>query len=192
MSTDLENNADISPIPLSIPGRPTGTNMPVDWEIDLEISADSVGFHQGPRQRRSGAKLIIWSWAAAVIDFCLISGIGLIFLASFLVVVNSQWGGAGNRGNEFLFIAGAGVVGILAFFYMIMLRSFLGFTVGEWACDLRLGSPQQRQSKFYTIQVLIRCGVLFATGIIFLPVFGLLLGKDIPGKLSGLSLFSLR
>lgn len=165
-----------------------------DWQVsDLDIVTSHVGFHQGPRQRRSGARLIIWSFAAAFIDACFVSGLALLFFASFLFVVKSSWGeglviGVGDY--VYLSILTGGLV--FSSIYMIMLRSFLGFTLGDWACGLRLGSPSQRESPYYTLRVLLRSLVLLMTGVLPLPILSLLLKKDLPGKISGLSLISLR
>ncbi len=75
---------------------------------------------------------------------------------------------------------------------MISIRSLLGFTIGEWACDLRLGQPHERLRNNYVIKVMLRSSLILLTGVVTLPVLSLLLGRDLAGVLSGLRLFSLK
>jgi hypothetical protein len=85
-----------------------------------------------------------------------------------------------------------GVLGLLSLIlaYMIMLRVFLGFTVGEWACGLRLGNLKQRLNRFYSLRVVARMIVLLCTGLFTLPALSLLFGRDIPGWIVRLPLIS--
>lgn len=172
------------------PQRPaiSWENIPQTWAAE----DSATGFHQGPRSRRRGAKLIIWSWFAALIDSFVLVGMSLIFLVSFLFVMKSSWVGFVSQGAEFFVLAGVSIFVVFSFFYMIMLRSVLGYTLGDWACDLRLGSQLQRQSSFYSFRVLLRSLFLMVTGVILLPLLSLLLRKDLAGSLSGVRIYSLK
>jgi hypothetical protein len=77
-------------------------------------------------------------------------------------------------------------------FYLIFLRSFLSFTLGEWACGLRLGSPKQRLMSSYIFKVTARTLLIYATGVIIIPALSLITGQDIPGRLLKLPLVSLK
>ena len=50
-------------------------------------------------------------------------------------------------------------------FYLMTTRCFFGATLGEWACDMTLGSMQKRQSPIYPILVAWRCFVMTITGV---------------------------
>lgn len=154
--------------------------------IEGEIVSQSQGFHSGPVQRRSGYKLIVWSWLAASIDCLLVFGFTLIFLFSVSFLLNTT----SKLSIDLVLRSGLMVLLLVAVFYMIILRSFLGFTIGEWACDLRLGSPLQRQSQYYSLKVMLRTAVIFLTGVMVLPIFSLMTGKDWAGKISGLNVVS--
>lgn len=73
-------------------------------------------------------------------------------------------------------------------FYLVISRSFLGSTLGEWAFDLAVGKKEQRDLATYPIRIAWRCLLMFATGIILLPIAGLIMGRDILGQLSGVCL----
>jgi hypothetical protein len=75
---------------------------------------------------------------------------------------------------------------------MITTRFFIGSSIGEAACDIRLGKPQERMSHWYFLKVVFRATLVVATGIVVLPIVSLIFGRDIPGMLSGLKLFSLK
>ncbi len=81
------------------------------------------------------------------------------------------------------------VFGGYLWLYMVMLRSFLGFTLGDWACGLRLGAIEQRLGPGYSLRVVFRAGIFIATGIIFLPILSLIVGRDLAGQWSGLQLW---
>jgi hypothetical protein len=76
--------------------------------------------------------------------------------------------------------------------YMITTRFFLGSSIGEAACDIRLGNPQERLSTWYFIRVVLRATIVVVTGVVLLPLLSLIFGRDIPGAVSGLKLFSLK
>ncbi len=156
----------------------------------LDFAHHSMAFHRGPNRRGQGYRLILFSWAAASIDILL----GLAFnsvsilLASFVMRVEFwRWieffHGSIIRMSFFSFI-------FSVFVYQMMVRIFLGFTIGEWACGLRLGSLKERLSKNYVYQVLLRSVVNFCTGFVVLPLLSLIFGQDLAGRVSGLYLMS--
>jgi hypothetical protein len=161
--------------------------LPIAKRNGLEILSQSQGFHSGPVQRRSGYRLIAWSVLAATIDLLILIGMTFIFVASagMLMKINSNF----IPKDTFYQLCGL-ILLTLTVFYMIILRSFLGFTLGDWTCDLRLGSPLQRQSKFYSLKVIARALLIAVTGFFTLPFLSLLTGKDWAGKITGLNLVS--
>jgi hypothetical protein len=90
-------------------------------------------------------------------------------------------------------IDGTIILGIATFtmaLYMVILRCFLGYTIGEWACDLRLGRPHQFVQPTYPIRVLLRFLLNLATGMITLPLLSLIVGQDLAGRWTGVALFT--
>ncbi len=69
-------------------------------------------------------------------------------------------------------------------FYLMTARSFFGSTMGEWACDMTLGTLEQRQSPIYPILVAWRCFIMTITGLVFLPLLGWIARRDLLGKLT--------
>jgi hypothetical protein len=72
--------------------------------------------------------------------------------------------------------------------YLIIFRSILGATLGEWAFDIQLGTRAEQESAYYPLRVIWRSIINIATGFVTLPILSLLIGKDIAGHLSGLTL----
>ncbi|HEX4925858.1 MAG TPA: RDD family protein [Bdellovibrionales bacterium] len=72
--------------------------------------------------------------------------------------------------------------------YLIIFRSFLGSTLGEWAFDIQLGSRAEQASPYYPLRVIWRSVIVIATGFVTLPLLSLLTGRDLAGRLAGLSL----
>jgi hypothetical protein len=156
----------------------------LDW-IDAEMA---TSFHGGSQPRSSRATMA-WSMAAFAIDLLAVTAMVCFFLLLSLVMQKLGW--ADFRWNReligktflpvFLLIDGA---------YLIFLRLFLGGTLGEWACGLRLGQIRQRLSSRYSLLVLARFAIVLGTGLIVLPLLSFVTGKDWAGKLSGLPLIS--
>lgn len=156
---------------------------------DQQILLRTSSFHRGPVWRRRGRKLIAFSWFAALMDSLLLLGLSLIFCSSLFL--GNRFGLNVSLSRDLFYELMMVVFIFLSCSYMIMLRSFLGFSLGEWACSLRLGSPSERLASIYGLRVLARVLVIFITGIITLPILSLLMGKDFAGKISGLKLYSL-
>ncbi len=154
-------------------------------------SFDFVGFHRGPISR-SRRQIQGWSLMAIVIDQLVSFVVASIFLVAFSLA-------SGMKFSELGLILGglsaevallSGIMG-LSFFYFLVLRAFFGFTVGEWACNLRMGTLEQRFEKFYLLRVMARSLLIFGTGLIFVPLLSVLLGEDLLEKVTGLKLTSI-
>lgn len=154
-----------------------------------------TGFHGGPSARRKGYRLAMWSWVATIIDVLILISASCAFILMFSVIVKTSPGailrGVGQNQPQILFFIEVGL--LFGWIYMISVRSFMGSTFGEWACDLRLGQPHERlQVGGYLIKVAFRTTLILLTGVITLPLLSLVFGKDFAGSLSGLRLFSLK
>lgn len=123
--------------------------------------------------------------AAGVIDLLLVFAAACFMgvLAMLLLKVRT----AGFAGlNDQMGLA-ACFVGLYSA-YLLVLRVFIGCSVGEWACGLRLGEPRHRLADDYSLRVLGRFLIVATTGFVVLPVLSLFTGQDLAGKLAGLPL----
>lgn len=160
---------------------------------DLDFT-QNAGFHGGPSARRKGYKLAAWSWLASAIDALVLVAASCAFLLVFSQIVHSPLLKivrtiSLTQSQTLLFIE---VFAFLTWVYLVVARSFLGFSVGEWVCDLRLGQPLERLRASYVLRVAFRSTLILGTGVFTLPLLSLILGRDIAGSLSGLRLFSLK
>lgn len=160
------------------------------FSIDVEETTQTH-FHQGP-SGRGPREITLWSFAALSIDLLLSFAFTCLALMSVLLWGRYEFSDLSLFVSKNLtwFLVGV-VFGVLSI-YMLMLRIFLGFTIGDWACGLRLGSLQQRLSSRYSLLVLARALLNITTGAIVLPILSLLLARDIAGQITGLSLVSKR
>ena len=180
------------------PGRTPNVERFPDLPSDLfsknringAILDQHQGFHRGPVRRRKGYTLIAFSWLASAMDALMILGVGMIFLAGFFLV-NKFYGVPIFSG----LLRDSQFVGCILFLvlcsYMIMLRAVLGFTLGEWACSIRVGTSHERLSVYYPLKVVGRTVILLLTGVFTLPLLSLCFGKDLAGVITGLRLNSL-
>lgn len=78
----------------------------------------------------------------------------------------------------------------VTFIYMVVNRTFLGATPGEWAFEQTCGLPaQQADEASYVPRIALRTILVAITGFITLPVLSYLFNKDIAGDIAGISLY---
>ncbi len=186
------------PMPLIIP-EPVTIIQEIDPSDDnlkdlfYKRSLDFVeeSFHRGP-VRRNSRQIVAWSVAALAIDLLVSLSAACFLLLASVSLNNVLLMGFSSflRENFWQFSAGF-VMGVFSL-NMLMLRIFLGFTLGDWAVGLRLGSLPQRLSENYGLLVLTRTVMILVTGGILLPLLSLVFGKDLAGKLTGLELTSIQ
>lgn len=150
----------------------------LEWEV-------KQGFQGGSQRRRGGYQLAMWSLLAAMIDMLLLLGMCCVFLIVFLKIVHTPMTKSLFLDFSIVFILGS-------WMYMTVTRFFIGASLGEATCDLRLGRPQDRLSSIYFVKVLLRTTLVVITGICTLPLVSLAIGKDVAGSLTGVKLFSLK
>ena len=161
----------------------------------LEIIEDAsihVGF-QGGSKKRSGLKLALWTWLAAGLDVLVLVSTSCFFILvfSFLMKANSNsMFGLFLKNHNNVIMLGILFITIL-WTYLIFMRAFMGATIGEWTCGLRLGQPLERFHFSYLLRVMLRTTFILATGICIIPVLSLLFSRDIAGDISGLKIYSL-
>ena len=157
----------------------------------LPSFSESTQFHRGSRGG-TGSRLIAWSAVAALIDTLILFSVSCFLLLAFAWTMKAQMQVVLQIYEQSFFSYGVFAESILCFFYLVMLRTFLGFTVGEWACGLRLGNLKQRLQRLYGLRVIARTTLIFITGVLTLPLLSLLIGRDVAGLMVGLSLIEHR
>ncbi len=150
----------------------------------------TTSFRRGPRSR-ADRKTIAWSLTAAVLDCLLLISVSCFLLVAFSFLVKAHLSLVFQILGSNAFEMACALMAGLSLLYLVLFRVFLGFTVGEWACSLRVGSLKQRLHPSYSLRVLARTALIFATGIFTLPLFSLLIGKDLPGLLTRVPLIEL-
>lgn len=182
-----------TPLPLEIP-EDKSPSVPVSYPESLKSIFRNrqnlewelgTGFHSGPVGRRKGYRLTMWSLVASTIDALLLVAMSCIFLMVFIKIIHVPLSRGLLRDFAMIYVIGS-------WLYMITTRFFIGSSIGEAACDIRLGKPQERMSGWYFARVVVRATLIVATGLVILPALSLILGRDIPGAVSGLKLFSLK
>lgn len=138
-------------------------------------------FNGGP-SRRPSYQVTLLSWMASFIDGLIVLGINCLF-----VIMVAKIGHIAI--HKFLFIR---TFFLSSWIYMFFLRTFFGGSIGERACDLRLGLPSDRKRPQYFLKVLVRSTVVVLSGLVVLPLLSVIIGHDIQGKISGLKLYSLK
>lgn len=170
----------------------------------VQESPAFTGFMGGP-QKRSGFKLILWMWTAAVIDYLLILAGSLIALVLFSllmtqvqksieiassIAVSSLKALLHPKQVNYTFLA---MIISVGWTYFLVTRAFMGASIGEKFCELRVGKPSERLSSFYVLRLMARISFVAATGIVLIPILSLLFRRDLAGRLSGgLYIYSLK
>lgn len=139
-------------------------------------------------------KVLAWknttsSIAAAALDCMLISAlflmclIGLISTTKIDLLTNLL-----NPGQYYQVWIATGVLFLsLVTVYMILFRTYLTYTPGEWAFDQRCGSDIQIASSTYSLKVAARSLINSATGLVILPLLSIIMKKDLAGQISGVT-----
>ena len=163
-----------------------------------------TGFTGGP-QKRSGFKLVLWMWTAAVIDYLLILAGSLLALVLFSLIATKMHQSL-ELATHYLTITLKSLLHpkkvnltflvmliSVGWTYFLVTRTFMGASIGEKFCGLRLGKPSERLSPFYVVRLMTRISFVVLTGIFLIPVLSLIFRKDLAGRFSGgLYMYSLK
>lgn len=144
----------------------------------------------GGSQTRRGFKLALWTWASAAVDHLLILATTCIFLLVSSLVLHSSikfMFGTKNVAMTMVYL-----YLVISGTYFVMFRVFLGATVGEYSCGLRLGEPSERLKKSYSLRILFRTLLILGTGILTLPLISTIFKRDLAGRICGISIYSLK
>ena len=128
---------------------------------------------------------------ALLIDLVVVFGVVNLFLSSLLFVTKLDVFGivAETYRQPMTQWSVAALVLGSCFLYLVVSRAFFAMSLGEWALDMQLGSPEQQKSPWYPFWVSWRFAVNLCFGLLLLPLLSLLFRKDLLGALTGLSLF---
>lgn len=142
---------------------------------------------------RSGLNLVLWSWMSAFIDALVLTSASCFALIFFAFLMKSP-------ARDFLKTLSVEpkisemftIAFVFSFWvYMITMRAFMGASLGEWSCQLRLGQPVQRIKPSYVLRVILRTTLLLVTGVITFPVLSLIFKRDLLGDITGIRVYSL-
>jgi hypothetical protein len=152
----------------------------------------NTGFRSGS-QNRSGFNLVLWSWMSAFIDTLVLISISCFTLILFSALIKTPARevlkvlSIESKASEMFLVSF-----LFSFWaYMIMMRVFMGASLGEWSCQLRLGQPVERIKATYVLRVVLRTTILLATGVITFPVLSLIFQRDLLGDITGIRVYSL-
>lgn len=195
----LDYNPNVAEIPTTekVESYTNTTEEKMDVSLDntLEKAFPKVGFrrpffHQAVEVQPQFTEVTA-SFTSAVLDALVITGltalllVGLILLTGIdlIAVVLYSKASVGvwmELGSIFL--------GVYLLYYMIA-RGFWGSTLGDWAFDLHLGTPQERLNWYYPYQVVLRMAGIAVTGFVVLPILSFALNKDVAESYSKLRLY---
>lgn len=128
--------------------------------------------------------------SSAIVDALTVAGISILCLVILLTITHADLFGLLNNAQT----DNITQVNLVLLFlstlqlYMLVARSFLGLTLGEWAFDTQLGSTADQTRASYPLKVAWR--TLLITGTAFvLPLISMIARQDILRPLTGLQLF---
>lgn len=176
-----------APVPLRGPSKDLFKSRDMNFSV-------GTGFQGGPSRKRKGYRLALWSLMASVIDGLILFAISCAFLVLFSLLMKTP----ANAVIKTFFHSQSHIMllaelyAVSAWVYLIATRVLTGSSIGEWACNIRLGQPHERLETRYVLRVLKRSTLIVVTGVVTLPILSLILGGDLTGKLCGLRLFSLK
>lgn len=128
---------------------------------------------------------------AGFLDLLLITALGLLYLMTLIFTLKLDLIKSIADGGAQVWLATAAVFLVVGFIYYVAQRMFVGFTLGEWAYEQRMGLPEEMNKSTFGLKVFYRQILIMATGIILVPLFSWALGRDL-GGISGLCTYRKR
>ena len=162
------------------------------FKRDNYFLENKTDFRSGP-QNRSGLNLTLWSWMSALIDSLVLTSISCFCLILFSFLIKTPMGEVFKVLSLEPSIKEMFAISFIFSFwvYLVTMRVFMGASLGEWSCQLRLGQPLQRIKPTYVLRVAARTTLLLITGVVTLPILSLIFKKDLLGELTGIHIYSL-
>ena len=128
---------------------------------------------------------------AGILDGMVVTGMSMLLLVCILLITKVNLLGLLNNAQTDV---PTQVHLALLFFavlqlYMLTARSFFGSSLGEWACDIQLGSSFDQSRIVYPILVAWRTLVVSITGVVVLPILSMIAKRDLIKFATGLQLY---
>ncbi len=130
------------------------------------------------------------SLTAGFLDMLLIISISLFYMMAMTFTLKMDLIRLIADGSMDILLTTGALFTCVGVTYFLAMRMIMGFTLGEWAYEQRLGLPEEFKSG-YSLKVLFRIMIHLATGIIIIPLLSWALDRDI-ASLSGLSTYRQR
>lgn len=162
---------------------------------ESQAQLNSVGTRRGaadsPQRKLMPATVSVPS---AILDFIICTALGLVFLAASLTVTKVDLNLVlANLNRDVMTQIALGLMFLAVMqMYVVISRAIFGRTLGEWTFDLQVGQDDEQQMGSYPLKVAFRSFLNVITGVFFLPIVSLLVGRDIAGQLSGVKLYRQR
>jgi hypothetical protein len=140
-------------------------------------------------------KKMVWksttpSLLAGFLDSMLVTAGFLLMLISMLTITQvdliSNLSSPGD--NHIIWLATASLLTCVTLIYMVVFRTYMGFTPGEWAFDQRCGNEMQQASSSYILKITARTLLVMVTGFLPLTLISALFGTDFVGLMTGLQI----
>jgi uncharacterized RDD family membrane protein YckC len=171
----------------------TPLNKIISRESQEPVFIESLLHFNNNSKKRSGIKLALLNWTSALIDSLVLISISCFVMIMLSLLMKT------SAGQVIRFVmADSSVMStfIVSFAmsywsYLVLSRLWMGASLGEWACDLRLGQPVERIRSDYALRVMLRTTCVFMTGLVLLPLFSAIFRRDLAGEISGIKVYSL-
>ncbi|MAF89708.1 MAG: hypothetical protein CL674_00440 [Bdellovibrionaceae bacterium] len=177
--------------PLEDPVASVGIKQNLDEIRKIEERVNQEKADINASTESMGPKKHCGNLFAGAIDFVVIFGVVNLFLSSLLLVTKLDvFQIVRTNYQDPMTQLSLGLIFLSScFLYIVISRSFFGMTLGDWALDIQLGSPDQQRSTWYPVKVAMRFLVNLLFGFVLLPFLSVIFRKDLLGSISGLSLY---
>jgi hypothetical protein len=146
---------------------------------------------QAKAQEKTKTRSIAPNFAAITLDALLVAAGFLTCLIVLLMITQVDLVASFSTGSDNIVLGGSllGLFVALCWMYMVLHRVALGATTGEWVFDMQLGTRDQIGTMSYVGKVVLRATLVVLSGVIFVPLASMLMGRDLLGELLGLELY---
>ncbi len=131
------------------------------------------------------------SLAAGFLDLLLVTALSLLYLMTLILTLKLDLIKSISEGSQMVWLSTGAVFIVVGFIYYVGQRMFIGFTLGEWAYEQRLGLPEEMKKASYSLKVFYRQILMMVTGVILIPLISWIIGRDL-GGISGLCTYRKR
>jgi uncharacterized RDD family membrane protein YckC len=158
---------------------------------ELSSTGTRRGAADSPQRKLQAATV---SLESALLDFNIVMGLSLVFMMALLMITKVDLNIVmKNLNTDYMTQASLGVMFIAVMqMYVVISRSFFGRTLGEWTFDLQVGEDSEQKQETYPLKIALRSLLITFTGLFCLPLISALLGRDIPGQVTGVKLYRQR